>query len=123
MDGTYALVATSRVGCLAGVCEISDGQLNGTDCEGWRFDGTAVLRDGMVHLDIIMEGATNCGRPNNTFPAPDSQRFRLKEHLSKQEWHGGSTIRFDQSETWLIVRRIGMKAHHHVEPAAIREFA
>ncbi|CAM5769114.1 hypothetical protein LMIY3S_02729 [Labrys miyagiensis] len=103
LDGTYAVVVTSSTGCLAGVCVICGGQLDGNDFEGGRYRGDVRRRDDVVELNITMEGPTRSSRAGDNTAR---QLFRLKEAISAREWIDGGTIFLKDSGVWLIMRQI-----------------
>jgi hypothetical protein len=103
LDGTYAIVATSSTGCLAGVCVIHRGQLEGDDFEGGRYRGDVSLRDELIELNLTMEGPVV---PSRVCDRKARQLLRLRETISATEWGGGSSIFLKGSGTWLIMRRI-----------------
>ena len=107
LDGTYAIIATSLTGCLAGVCVICCGQLEGGDFEGGRFSGAVCLRDEVVELNFIMEGPIV---PSGVCDGKARQLLRLRETISATEWAAGSSIFLQRSGTWLILRQIASAA-------------
>ena len=106
LDGTYAIVATSLMGCLAGVCVICQGKLDGNDFEGGRYQGNVSLQGRVVDLDLTMEGPASPSAMSGKLPSQKSHSFRLRESISTQEWRDGGTIHLKNSGTWLIVRQI-----------------
>ncbi len=103
LDGTYAIVVTALTGCLAGVCAISNGKLDGSDFEGGRYRGDVCLRDETIELHITMEGPAG---PSRARDEKSIQMLRLRETILAKEWTGGGTILLRNSGTWLIMRRI-----------------
>ena len=120
LDGSYAVVATAPVTCLAGVFMLKNGKIIGRDSGGYRYEGDVCEQDDFIDFTLTVEILPPDFSAKSGLPVEICQPFQLTKSYSLDEWETGRSTYLKDSGTWLMIRRIADPHSLRNEPRQVQ---